>query len=124
VKRTVWWLKELFGYRDAVRRVDDAAAHSRVFGPRAAACRQSPCLVSFSARPTACNYATDNGGSYYTDPAHVLHTEGAGGIDDDTYPLCRRHHEEEHRIGRATFIARYGMAPLMEAWDNNWKEAA
>ncbi len=31
VKRAVWWLKDLFGYRDAARRADEIAAREKVF---------------------------------------------------------------------------------------------
>lgn len=40
------------------------------------------------------------------DPAHVL-SRGAGGKDRDVVPLCRKHHQEQHKLGIVTFQARH-----------------
>jgi hypothetical protein len=42
------------------------------------------------------------------DPHHEP-TRAAGGKDKDTVPLCREHHDERHRIGRAAFEAKHGV---------------
>lgn len=47
--------------------------------------------------------------------AHVK-TRGAGGDDvGNALPLCRDHHDEQHRIGIQTFQARYGLDLAAEA---------
>lgn len=44
------------------------------------------------------------------DPAHIR-TYGATGIDADwnILPLCRIHHNEQHRIGLASFVEKHPM---------------
>ena len=39
--------------------------------------------------------------------AHHTVPVGAGGSDYRTLPLCHRHHEELHRIGKTRFETRY-----------------
>lgn len=73
-----------------------AARREKQFGPQSALCKALPCLVE------GC---TSEGPS---DPAHVR-SRGAGGLDSDTVPLCRTHHDEQHRIGVASFCERYGV---------------
>lgn len=48
-------------------------------------------------------------GRYPAEPHHWCHSRGAGGGDEpwNLLWLCRRHHEEAHRIGRDTFFERY-----------------
>lgn len=42
------------------------------------------------------------------DPAHIK-TRGAGGMDiGNVIPLCRAHHQEQHKIGVKTFGKKYG----------------
>ena len=56
--------------------------------------REKPCSVCFRVGPS--------------DPHHIR-TRGAGGSDtfDNLLPLCREHHVETHKIGRATFLEKY-----------------
>lgn len=61
------------------------------FGPQAALCRTEPCAGCGA--PPPC------------DPDHVI-TRGAGGLDEDTAPLCRVCHIERHALGVSTFEAR------------------
>lgn len=47
------------------------------------------------------------------DPHHV-NKEGHGGMgtktsDDRTIPLCHKHHQEVHQIGRKTFAKKHGI---------------
>lgn len=69
------------------------------FGPQAALCRISPCLVPGCAASPC-------------DPHHVI-TRARGGTDADTVPLCRFHHtggpESIHEMGRAWFERRHGV---------------
>lgn len=39
--------------------------------------------------------------------AHHVTTRGAGGGDDETVPLCAKHHDEIHMKGTETFAAAY-----------------
>lgn len=61
------------------------------FGPQAALCRTEPCAGCGA--PPPC------------DPDHVV-TRGAGGLDEDTVPLCRTCHIERHALGWLTFQQR------------------
>lgn len=73
--------------------------------------RDLPCLVC----------ASDAG----CDPAHVRFScsaegkfnPGVGAKPDDCYvvPLCRRHHEEQHRMGEVAFWLKKGIRPLQIA---------
>jgi len=69
------------------------------FGEQAQRCRESPCCVC-GARPSDPHH----------DPARSL-----GGLDRDTLPLCRPHHDERHRIGRPAFEKKHGVDMLAEA---------
>ena len=66
------------------------------FGPQAQACRESACMVC---------------GCSPCDPHHEP-SVGAGGLDHDTTPLCRRHHDERHTMPLADFNARHGVDVL------------
>tara|TARA_Y100000310_G_scaffold338946_1_gene430081 strand:- start:643 stop:990 length:348 start_codon:yes stop_codon:yes gene_type:complete len=41
--------------------------------------------------------------------AHHVKTKGAGGLDNQTVPLCNFHHGELHTTGRDTFEGKYGV---------------
>lgn len=73
-----------------------------VEGPQAERCRGLPCLVCGAAPPS--------------DPAHVT-TRGAGGGDRyNVVPLCREHHDEQHRNGIANFQEQHGVDLVLAAW--------
>lgn len=83
--------------RSRLRRRNPVRAAARLaecFGPQAALCRSSPCSVPGCRAGPPC------------DPAHHP-SRGAGGLDADTFPLCRAHHAEQHQIGVASFARRY-----------------
>ncbi len=45
----------------------------------------------------------------WSECAHVV-SRGAGGADrDNTVPMCRSHHREQHRIGIKSFEQKYGL---------------
>lgn len=64
------------------------------FGAQAQRCRESACCVCGAPPPS--------------DPAHVR-SRGAGGKDADTVPLCRSCHDEQHRVGIASFSEWHGI---------------
>ena len=72
------------------RRNDErlAARRALAFGEQAELCRQMPCCACGAPPPS--------------DPAHVP-SRGAGGRDEDTVPLCRDCHGEQHMRGEWTF---------------------
>lgn len=82
--------------------------HAKRFGAQAALCRALPCCAC-GARPC--------------DPHHVP-SVGAGGLDGDTVPMCRAHHEEFHAHGEATFCRVYGIDLRAEARALRWRVAA
>lgn len=58
--------------------------------------RELPCVRCFAPPPS--------------DPAHIRYggSEDKGGVaqkpgDNRVVPLCRRHHDEQHRVGEVTF---------------------
>jgi hypothetical protein len=58
--------------------------------------RSLPCLIGH-----ACEGPTE--------PDHVR-TRGAGGVDiGNTWPACRKHHAERHRIGISSFELKYAI---------------
>lgn len=119
VKRAVWWLKDLFGYRDAVRREDDAAAREKVFGAKAKWIRKCVCVVPmFSQLPL--DQQQRCGGK--VEAAHAK-SRGAGGDSRDLIPMCMRHHSESHTIGVRTFEERYSLnLEQMAAWyEEHWQ---
>lgn len=68
------------------------------FGEQAELCRHSPCVVC---------------GRGPSDPHHEPPRGRDGrGDDADTVPLCRRHHDERHAIGRRAFDERHGVSLL------------
>lgn len=71
-----------------------AVLRAEAFGAQAELCRRSPCAIPSCGR------------SPPSDPAHHP-SRGAGGLDRDTFPLCRAHHEEQHRVGVVTFARRH-----------------
>lgn len=82
-----------------------AKRREECFGPQADLCRHLTCV------------ACDPNRSLWTSGMTFLHrsephhepTRAAGGKDKDTVPLCRAHHDERHRIGRAEFETRHGV---------------
>ena len=86
--------------RRPIRRVNPERLkkrREREFGPQAELCRESPCLVK--------------GCKMKSIPHHVI-SRGAGGLDAHAVPLCLKHHEEVHRVGRYSFMYRYGVSFL------------
>ncbi len=71
-----------------------AARLAKCFGKQAELCRKLRCLVPGCSKR----------GEPHHDP-----TRGAGGVDEDTVPLCRHHHTERHTIGRVSFEAKHGL---------------
>ena len=95
-----------------------AKRRAEAFGEQAEACRLLPCV--------ACWATDDRLGAWEFVMSDALHpdrvclvfgnsdphhepTRAAGGKDKDTVPLCRAHHDERHRIGRAAFEAKHGV---------------
>ena len=61
--------------------------------------RQQPCIVAMLSSVGGCGGAVE--------AAHVR-SRGAGGDDlNNTVPLCRQHHGDQHAIGIQTFQATY-----------------
>jgi hypothetical protein len=93
-----------FGQRRApvkkVNRDRRAMAHERDFSIQARLCRFSQCAVP---------RCTANPLTAKIDPDHAT-TRGAGGHDEDTWPLCSRHHGERHRIGLSSFELRHNVS--------------
>lgn len=56
--------------------------------------------------------------NFLADPAHLPKTRRLGGDLDNVIPLCRYHHEEQHRMGVKSFAAKYDfdLAKLARAW--------
>jgi len=76
--------------------VRQAARRAEQFGPCARMARLLPCCVCSQLPPS--------------DPAHVR-SRGAGGKDAaNVAPLCRRHHIEQHALGRSALEARCGVS--------------
>ncbi len=65
------------------------------FGKQAELCRRSRCCVP------GCQSSDES-----CDPHHVP-SRAAGGLDQDTVPLCRFHHDEFHSCGERTFDERH-----------------
>lgn len=85
--------------RTRIRPVNTARRKVRyeaAFGPHAEWVRRLPCCV-----PT-CRQGPPS------DPAHVR-SRAAGGTWRDLVPMCRAHHDEQHRTGIETFQARHGV---------------
>lgn len=52
----------------------------------------------------------------YVDPAHgPVNGAASKGPDNEAVPLCRHHHDEQHRIGWTAFEAKYGVSREKEA---------
>jgi hypothetical protein len=50
------------------------------------------------------------------DPAHgPVNGTGSKGPDNEAVPLCRHHHDEQHRIGWPAFERKYGFSREKEA---------
>lgn len=80
--------------------VTEEEKYEKDFGPLAEHVRHLPCLVC----------AKDG----WSDPAHVRSRGASAGAwlesgDGNLVPLCRRHHEEQHRIGILSFQERYSV---------------
>lgn len=64
--------------------------------------------------------------------AHGYHSKGGSGTWEDLVPLCATdvrsgtegHHDEQHRLGRDTFAAKYGldMEIIARAYVSVWRE--
>ena len=51
-----------------------------------------------------------------SDPAHgPVNGRGSKGPDNEAIPLCRYHHEEQHRLGWPAFESKYGFSREKEA---------
>lgn len=95
--------------RSALRRT--ARLKAKRATPRRAKNR-CPELLDF-VRAHFCCVCTRNGREYARVPppseaAHV-HARRNGGDVANVVPLCRVHHEEQHRIGVRSFTAKYGL---------------
>ncbi len=77
----------------SVNRKRKAASRAARFGEQADRCRISPCVVC---------------GRTPCDPHHEP-TVARGGLDENTLPLCREHHDERHSRGRVAFEAKWGI---------------
>ena len=54
--------------------------------------------------------------SWIIDPAHgPVNGRGSKGPDNEAIPLCRHHHDEQHRIGWPAFCVKYGFDRAREA---------
>ena len=86
------------------------------FGPRAEQIRKMACAVTLSrmavhgwTRTDAEFMAACRGAA---DPHHVK-SRGAGGNSRDLVPVCRKHHELYHLMGRDTFDERFSTNPTL-----------
>ena len=53
---------------------------------------------------------------HMSDPAHgPVNGRGSKGPDNEAIPLCRNHHEEQHRLGWPAFEKKYGFSREREA---------
>lgn len=109
-----------------VNRERKARLREEQFGPQAEACRALPCAACTALRYDEWpeSVKPDTGGFIRqqlvnerygyarvwacSDPQHCP-TRGAGGLDKDTLPLCRKHHIEAGAIGEKSFNAKYGI---------------
>lgn len=66
--------------------------------------RHRPCLL----HGEGCCYARDREGRF-SDPAHVRTKATGAGDAGNIVPLCRRHHEEQHRYGIRSFESLHGI---------------
>lgn len=75
------------------------------------AIRSLPCMGCISALSQPAAEAAVREGGCRSHPHH-LKSRGAGGGDtlDNLMPLCFKHHQEIHRIGRSMFAAKYQAA--------------
>jgi hypothetical protein len=96
VKRAVWWLKDLFSYRDGVQREKEIEARENVYGAKAAWICSLPCVACKACRERQMTP---------TVPAHAVKTRGAGGDSATLVPLCVLHETAWHAMGRWTFAA-------------------
>ena len=54
--------------------------------------------------------------SWIIDPAHgPVNGRGSKGPDNEAIPLCRHHHDEQHRVGWPAFEAKYGFSRAEQA---------
>jgi hypothetical protein len=118
VKRAVWWLKDLFGYQDAVRRAEKIAERERVFGAKAKWIRRQRCAVpEHGHSPDGWFVCTRN-----VEAAHVV-SRAAGGDSRALIPLCTDHHTEQHTRGISTFEATYvlDLEALAAEYESLWR---
>jgi hypothetical protein len=114
VKRAVWWLKDLFSYRDGVQREKEIEARENVYGAKAAWICGKRCFVCrkqgwVQIRPTV--------------PAHAVKTRGAGGDNKTLVPLCADHEEQWHWMGRDTFATTFNvdLSAVAEMYEADWQ---
>jgi hypothetical protein len=120
VKRAVWWLKDLFSYRDGVRREVEREARERVFGAKATWIRTLPCVIGMDRRDGTTTVAHPC--PYWTEAAHAT-SRGSGGDSTHLIPLCTAHHHEQHTRGVETFAAKYGLEleKLAAKYESDWQ---
>ena len=62
------------------------------------------------------DHAPSRAGGFVCDPAHgPVNGRGSKGPDNEAIPLCRHHHDEQHRVGWSAFEERYGFSREKEA---------
>lgn len=77
--------------------------------------RNLPCIVAWQS-PLSRSYEDRCGGWASQMQAAHVQSKGAGGADiGNTVPLCALHHDEQHRIGKQSFEAKYGLDLQAEA---------
>lgn len=83
----------------AVNRVRIAKRRAVQFAEQSALARTLPCCSCGASPPS--------------DPSHVGHTRGAGGLDCDVVPQCRRCHDALGSEGRHSFWQKRGLDPAV-----------
>ena len=79
-------------------------------------CRCVACVRLALADPTCSFQLLMQHRQHLIDPAHgPVNGRGSKGPDNEAIPLCRYHHEEQHRLGWPAFESKYGFSREKEA---------